>query len=190
MGDRCSMSINFGGQLKRELVEEFIEAIDADGFSSHQLGSFIGKPVDKVMEDIISNGVFGDDINYAQFDQIKAFCMDQKIQYWAWNGTGGDYGEGLERYDGEDARSAACSDGEPMIAMFELLKIESLAQGLADVLEIAKWWRVTELPPLEIVDGSCWGFYGADHGDSGLEEAAISNADCYLASANQEMSLV
>ncbi|MBX9717320.1 MAG: hypothetical protein K2X36_00560 [Microbacteriaceae bacterium] len=42
----------------------------------------------------------------------------------------------------------------------------------------------------EIDDGSCWGFYGTDHGDSGLEESAISNVDCYLASDNQEISLV
>lgn len=36
----------------------------------------------------------------------------------------------------------------------ELLQdfIETLTQGLADVLEVARWWRRTELPPFEIVD--------------------------------------
>lgn len=33
----------------------------------------------------------------------------------------------------------------------------------------------------EIEDGSCWGYYGTDHDESGLEEGAINAADCYLA---------
>lgn len=52
-----------------------------------------------------------------------------------------------------------------------------------DIVDVGPEWE-------EIDDGSCWGFFGSDHGKSGLEEAAIANADCYLASAGQEVTLV
>lgn len=154
MGDRCTVSISFGGIITRTVAEGLVNAMDGWGF----MDSTWTKPIsaddmDHAIATLLENGPTAEEINYGDISEVTNYCQEHGIAYDKWNGAGGDYTEGLERFVGGVKRSAGIIDGEPAIAISRLLKAESLATGLGDLLAEARWWA-EPLPAFEIVDGS------------------------------------
>lgn len=148
MGDRTSVQMKIGGQLKRSLVQEFIDAATADG-----MGLEWGNGPDLEEEHFPAGACLvltGNEINYANCDELEAFCRKHGLQYRKTWDAGGGYPAGGELVDAEGSTEfpVASTDGEASLWAHEIKAARSLAELVARAELITR-----EPPALEVVDG-------------------------------------
>ncbi len=147
MGEYIPAGIKFGGKLKREHIEDLIDLCES--FSLNPDCSDDDKI--KLTEDDLKNPISNSSINYGNLDDINTFCDSIGLDYEQWFDSGPEWPPGLKRRVGTRYEECVCDESNnPMLSMAELRKIDNLATGLGNLLDLAKWW-CTPLPPLEIV---------------------------------------
>lgn len=142
MGDRCSVSFKLGGKITKFCAEQLIERMKDEGLRCDDHSPAL---------DNLDENFWADEVNYGTIESVTDYCEEHGIAYELWNDAGGGYGAGLVRFDGE-RREQCPSDNEngPLYPLAEIMKLETLATCLADVLALAKF-MCGPFPNVEIV---------------------------------------
>lgn len=144
MADRSDVYIKFGGKISRQAAEALVRALNNEGYICNATGE--GPSLDNVDEDFSA-----DEVNYANIDAIGAVCREHGIDYDMSHGAGGSYGAGCLRMMGGKHHECAGGDEGPMVPLNKILDTETLASGLGDLIQLARF-MCGPFPNLEIVD--------------------------------------
>lgn len=148
MGEYISTSIKIGGKLKRALVPELIELLDAKKLRIWDGANDVA-PIESNIAG--SNRWDADEVNFGQLEEIITFCHANALPYEHWVDECAGEPEYIQRGMRDlEQRTINAVDREPGIPLGDLRKVENLASGLGTLLEEAKWW-CSPIPPLEIV---------------------------------------
>lgn len=145
MGDRCTVWFRLGGNIPRPQAIELIRRM-----------TFEGLQVDLGEPDInnLHEGFWGYEVNYGLIDSVTDYCRAHGVAYELWNESGGGYSAGIKRFDG--TQEISCTSDHEMQALVpisDILQVETLASGLADLIKLAKFFS-GDLPPVVIVEPS------------------------------------
>jgi len=140
MGERVPTTIKFGGKLRAEHAERLIELLNEDNFYSEDADLTSGGDVDDVVVDHLDDTLRADEVNYGQIEDIIAFCREHKLDYEHWIDACGGGDPSVERVVAGTSETLNYSDGEPMIPLARVIKVETLVTGLADLIALAKRW--------------------------------------------------
>lgn len=135
MGGRCSVAFQLAWKISSAHIEPLAHLMAREGLHSYSDNSAPNTTN-------IHEKFWGDEINYGTIDSV--------IAYELWNAAGGGYGSGLVRFDGERRKYCPSIGEGPAYPLAEIMKIETLATCLADVLALARF-MCAPLPPVEIV---------------------------------------
>lgn len=149
MGDRCSVTIKFGGRVTRSQAEELVRLL-ADEEFQHNGETVDPEDMDGWIADL-DEEFWAEEVNWGSLEAIESYCEANGIEYEKWNGEGGSYSEGLKRFFQGKVETVPAHEAQPMVPFAALLKIEALASGLGTLLAEARWWTA-DLTPLEIID--------------------------------------
>jgi hypothetical protein len=130
MGDRCTVSIKFGGKISEAQATTLLELMEPYDFSVGYGGG---------------GALTLDDFRNPSDEDFIA----EEINYEKWNGAGGDYSEAVERFDGTKSVECAFCDG-PTIPLSDILQVETLASCLAPLIAKARF-MLDPFPELEVV---------------------------------------
>lgn len=142
MGDRCSVYLQIAGKITRAQAEEIIERLDRYDMHINETGK---KPTVETLGEYMS----ADEINYGRIEDITDYLIGIGAPYELQNDAGGGYGAGIERFDGIDQHHAGYDDG-PLVSYSRILEVETLASGLATLIEEARFW-CAPMGELEVV---------------------------------------
>lgn len=145
MGDRCGVYFQLAGKIKREHVPGLIEHMLNEGLQGNTPNT-----TEPTAENLHEN-FYADEVNYGTIDAVTDYCLEHQIAFELTNGAGGGYGAGIRRFDGVRDEQADSGDWGPMVAYSDILKVETLATGLATLIADARFWAA-DLEPVEIVD--------------------------------------
>ena len=134
MGDRCTVNIKFGGPVTEDQANELLLAL-----KGHQFVQDWGDDPSELTIEDLDETLHAEEVNYANIEDVELICRMYGIAYEKWNSAGGDYGEQIERYLDGTRMSFPCADGEALVPLSEVLKVETLASGMAKLIEQARF---------------------------------------------------
>jgi hypothetical protein len=143
MGERIGASIQFGGKLPKQHVQELVDLLNAEGLTPD-----FDETGDVTAEDDLSQN-FGDwEVNYGNLDDLEAFGQEHGLHYKHWYDSGPEWSACTELYDPATNTMIELVDAGGLPAM-NLGEIKRL--GSIEAIE-AYFAKFSEpLPPLEIV---------------------------------------
>lgn len=133
MGEWTGVSIKFGGKLKREQADDLIAAI-----MQNQLRVFVTDDDPTILN---LNLEFGGEANYGQIEEVTGACQLLGIEYEQVIKGCSAFDGSITRYVGGQLESLnSDEDGEALIPLKQVLEIETLTQGMANLINLAKFW--------------------------------------------------
>lgn len=144
MGDRCDVYIKFGGKISRAAADALVQVLIDECYICNATGE--APSIENIDEDFSCG-----EVDYANIDAIGAVCREHGIDYDMHHGQGGGYGAGCVRLMGGKHVETCGGDEGAMIPLAEILKTETLASGLGDLIAKARF-MCGDFPNLEIVD--------------------------------------
>lgn len=141
MGEYVPVTVQLGGKLNASAVPELIRILEDQGFWVDDEG-----PTEANLGALFR----AEEVNYGQTIELDSFVSAHGLDYQKWCDAcmGGD--PDITRSIGGVKHTAPASEGEPMLPFTDVLKVETMLQGMADLIKLAKWWK-SDLPPLRIV---------------------------------------
>lgn len=144
MADTCAVYIKFGGKISRQAAKDLIAVLKDQGYYWDD-GSGGDPEMGNIDEDFCC-----DEVNYANIDAIGLVCREHGIDYHMTHGAGDSFAAGCVRLMGGRHEECVDDDG-PLVPLKKVLEVETLASGLADLIDLARF-MLGDFPNLEIVD--------------------------------------
>ncbi len=144
MGDRCRVTLSFGGRITEAQAQELIERLAEYDFRIEE--TYRAPTLDTLGDDCLA----AEEVNYGDVDNVTAWCRAQSIAFDYRNDAGGSYSEGVARFDGQRYEELTASECVPTIPLSRVLETETLITGMGALIDLAKFMSAP-LPPLEIV---------------------------------------
>lgn len=143
MGDRVTVYLTLHGKVTKTQAEELLGHLEGYSFTNNHTGE---PPTIETLGEHLS----ADEVNYGSINNVVSYCAEHGIAYDYHHEAGGGYGAFTYRFDGEKADEASYHEGEAMVPFSRILETETLASGLGNLIEEARFWNKT-LPDLEVV---------------------------------------
>jgi hypothetical protein len=145
MGDR----IQFSGIISEEQAEELVELLEAQGCCANE-----GDDLLQALKD--GSSFYDGECNYAQMEDIEAWCGENEVGYCKTWEPGGGYGPGIELWRPGMERAQQCASVESSpVATFNELEKAHKAGKVAEL--IADLDRFNHLgPPLQVLAVDDW----------------------------------
>jgi hypothetical protein len=115
MGDRTYVSIRFSGQITAEQADELIQELDGQGCRCDDPDTGKLEPIQ-----LTTSMFYDSECNYATMDGVEDFCREHSIAYCKTWEAGGDYGPGMEIFNGTNVISVGTIGGEPALSLSEI----------------------------------------------------------------------
>lgn len=132
MGDRCSVSIKFGGTITKAQARELVNRLA--GYDA----LFNGDEAPSL--DNLDEQFWMEEVNYGQIEDVTDWCQIHGVAYDKWNDAGGGYGAATERHvDGKTMTCPSDKEADALVPLHEVLRAEALASCLADLITTAKF---------------------------------------------------
>lgn len=141
MGDRTYTSIRFSGKITRAVAKELIAELEGQSCRRNDHDGTAELDVEMLTD----CSFYDSECNYAIMEGVEAVCAEHNISYRKQWEPGGDYGPGIELFDGTHARQIGTLEGEPVVT---LSQIKELGIGVMGYLQSF----ADDLPPLQIID--------------------------------------
>lgn len=156
MGDRTYTQIEFSGAISEEQGEELLAHLEAQGCAVNDPAAG-----DKMDLAALSAGAsfYDSECNYAQMEEIEAWCGENNVSYLKNWEAGGDYGPGLQLFDATTGETVECPalESAPAVPLSELITarndgtIDTLIAGMQKFADFS-----THFPPLKVLKVEDW----------------------------------
>jgi hypothetical protein len=133
MGEYVPVKIKFGGKIQRDQVPHLLVALE-----QCQLRTETGE-ADPEPGNLTET--FGGDANYGQIEEVTSVCHMLNLDYEQITEGSSAFDGSITRYVGKQLESLDCNEaGDALIPLSKVLEIETLTQGMANLINIAKFW--------------------------------------------------
>lgn len=145
MGDRTWTGIQFSGAMTRAVAEELAEELRGQGCQCDE-----GPEGDLSVEHLLRphQQFYDDDCNYAHMEGVENHCREHGIAYLKQWSPGGDYGEGMQLFNGREGLGVGTIEGEPALTISQ---IKELGIGMLGYIDAFLKFE-EHFPPVTIIE--------------------------------------
>ena len=150
MADRMAASIEIGGKIKNELLDEFIALASEYGTDDWSAGAnkkYVMEAINNKKPLVLSDP----EVAWGEFTDIEAFCKEHRLSFKRHASPKYEYEGEIHYYVPEKGlfTIGATDDKTPYLKDYELRKLQEQGGSLETVMGIIDNF-LTKIPPLEL----------------------------------------